>query len=192
MRGAIRILAAVAFGLSSLAFAGAFYWASDWNWAPLQVPLPGPGLVVEETFKITTSGKFELEASVPVTRSTSAVNDPQVVPCRIEASVTHNGAVSTKIVVSEFRASGRGSMDTFTGEPARIDLTPGSYVLKVRNAGSSQPFGDRGALLRLTRFVHPTEFYLQGVILRALGWCGLVLGVTITVVSEIRNHIAAA
>jgi len=85
-------VAVVAFGLSSLAFAGGVYWTSERNWAPVQIPIPGPDLVVEEPFQITTPGTFEFEAAAPISQPKSATEDLRIVPCHLEVSVMHDGA----------------------------------------------------------------------------------------------------
>jgi hypothetical protein len=186
------MIAVVALALSSLAFAGALYWTSAWNWAPVEIPLPGPGLAVEEPFDIATPGTFRFEASVPISRPTSAMEDLPLVACHLEVSVTRDGSEAKHLLLKTFRAGGRSSTQIYTEEQAKVELGAGSYNVSVRNVGSSQPFDDRGALLRFTRFVYPTEYYIRGLLFRGLGWGGLVVGIVFTVFSEIRMHNRAA
>jgi len=169
---------------SSLSFAAALYLSSSWNWAPVQLPIPGPGLSVVKAFDITTSGTFQFEASVPTASANMAMEDLPIVSSDLEASIQRNGATPRTYSMKRFRVGGRGSTDLYDAEP-QVVLRSGSYTLRVQNKGASQPFGDRGALLTLTRFVHPTEFYLQGVLFRGLGWAGLLCGMTIGVLAEL-------
>jgi hypothetical protein len=169
---------------SSLSFAGAFYLASSWNWAPVELPIPGPGLSVVETFDITTSGSFQFEASVPMTSADTAIEDLPLVLSDLEASIARPGIPTRKYALTRFRAGGRGSTDLYMADP-EVTLQRGSYTLRVQNHAATQPFGDRGAILTLTRFVHPTEFYLQGVLFRGIGWLGLLCGVAIGVLTEL-------
>jgi len=164
---------------SSLAFAAAFYFASDWNWAPAQLPVPGPGLAVEVPFEITTPGKFHIEARVPVRTRDIAIEDLPMVSCRLDISIElDDSSTRQTFVITEFRAGGRGALDEYYARP-EVTLKRGSYVLTVRNAASLSPFASTGGMLTFTRFMHPTEFYLQGVLLRGIGFGGLLLGISL-------------
>ncbi|HEX3071117.1 MAG TPA: hypothetical protein VHX14_21305 [Thermoanaerobaculia bacterium] len=169
---------------SSLSFAGAFYLASSWNWAPVELPIPGPALSVEEGFDITTSGSFRFEASVPMKSADTAIEDLPPVSSDLEISIARPGTPTRKFVITKFRAGGRGSTDLYSAD-VEIALQRGSYTLRVQNRAVTQPFADRGAVLTLTRFVHPTEFYLQGVLFRGIGWVGLICGLAMGVFTEV-------
>jgi hypothetical protein len=172
---------------SSCAFASAFYFASDWNWAPAVLPLPGPGLEVQVRFEITTSGKFRLQATVPTASPTTAIEDLPTVPCRLEMSVARpDSPAGRSIAITSFHSIGRGEFDLYAADP-ELTLSRGEYVLTLRNLGPSAPFSDKGVMLELTRFFHPTEFYLQGVLLRGLGWFGLVSGVIVAACAAMRS-----
>lgn len=179
---ATRLFALLMLTASALGFSGAFYLASDWNWTPVKLPAPGPGLSVEEIFDITTPGKFRLEASVPTSAGTALENLPVVIS-DLEVAVERRGTAPRTYFVKQFRAGARGATDSYSSE-TELNLQRGTYALRVRNRGTAQPFGDRGALLSFTRFVHPKEFYLQGVLLRGIGWFGLVGGVLLGAIGE--------
>jgi len=180
----LRLASLLVLMASSLSFAAAVYISSSWNWAPVELPIPGPGRSVVEAFEVTTSGTFQFEASVPMASADIAMEDLPMVPSHLEASIGLEGATPRTYTLTSFRAGGRGSTDLYDAGP-QVTLQRGSYTLRVQNKGTAQPFGDRVALLTLTRFVHPTEFYLQGVLFRGLGWVGLLCGVTLGVLTEL-------
>jgi hypothetical protein len=164
---------------SSLAFAAALYCNSSENWAPVCFPLPAPGVAVEVPFEIATQGTFHFEASVPKQVPAIAIEELPVVACRLVITFTSDTSpLSQSIVLTSFRAAGHDAFDQYDARQ-EVRLNRGRYTLVVRNVGLAQPFRDRGAMLTLTRFVHPTEFYLRGVLLRGAGWLGLVSGVAV-------------
>lgn len=71
----MRFLTILALLISAASFATTTYIETDWNWRPVVMPLPGPGLQVETVFDIVTSGEFELEADVPALPRSVAPGD---------------------------------------------------------------------------------------------------------------------
>lgn len=102
----------------------------------------------------------------------------------LEILIARPGTPTRKYVLTRFRAGGRGSTDLYSADP-EVALQRGSYTLRVQNRAATQPFADRGAMLTLTRFEHPTEFYLQGVLFRGIGWAGLICGLAVGVFTEL-------
>ncbi len=177
----------VLLSLSSVAFAAALYWNSDWNWAPVHIALPGPGLAVEDVFETTTSGTYRFEAEVPASSGGATEHLPPV-SCHLEISIERKTSHFESLTLTTFRAGGGRSTIYYHADPT-VKLPRGEYSIRVFNAGQSPPFGDRGALLTLTRFQGVTEFYLQGVLLRGLGWFCLAAGLAFAVVSEVRTRL---
>lgn len=64
--GRFRIIAFALLAASAVAFATVFYVNGDSDWAPVQAPLPRPGLALASPFEIKAGGKFTIEATVPV------------------------------------------------------------------------------------------------------------------------------
>jgi hypothetical protein len=184
MNRTLRLVSLLMLVASSLSFAASVYIASSWSWAPVELPLPGPALSVDETFDVTTSGTYRFEASVPIISPDAAMKDLPPVPSNLEVSIAPEDAPPRKYTLTIFRADSRGPTDLYIAEP-QVALQRGAYTLRVQNKGVTQPFADRGAVLTLTRFVYPTEFYLQGVLFRGIGWVGLLCGVTVGVLSEL-------
>lgn len=175
--------------ISALAFAAAPYLGSEWNWAPAHLPAPGAGLSVEMPFEIATGGKFHVEAGIPTRSREVAVGDRSAIACRLDVSIdSDDSSKSHKFTITEFRLGGRGALDIYDSRP-EVTLGRGRYVLVIRNAASVNSFASTGGMLTFTRFVHPTEYYLQGVLLRGLAWCGLVAGI-VAALSAVRAKAA--
>src|SRR5262245_49588287 len=121
MDRAIRIAGTALLGLSSLAFAAALYWNSDWNWAPVQIPLPGPGLTVDEPFEIATSGTYRFEAMVPIF-SKAAIEELPPASCRLEVSIERFKGRSERFVLTNFRAGGSDSAILYVAD-RKVKLT---------------------------------------------------------------------
>jgi hypothetical protein len=181
-----RLLSASLLTLSALAFAGSVYIASERNWTPATLPLPGPGLRVDDSFHLATGGKLQFEASVPISAIGDGVHLPDLPPiaCDLEAQIRRRGGAKRVVRIRRFEYSGRGTTESYSSEPA-IELGRGTYELSVLNRGTTEIFGQSGAVLTLTRFEHPTEAYLQGVLLRGVGWCALAAGLVSVVFSEL-------
>jgi hypothetical protein len=150
------------------------------------LPLSGPGLKVNYSFDVATNGKFRFEGTVPISAPGNGVHLPDLppIPCNLEVQIRCRDGAKRVIQIRRFEYGGRGTTESYSSEPV-IELGRGTYELSVLNRGIAEPFGQSGALLTLTRFEHPTEAYLQGVLLRAVGWFALAAGVFLVVLSEL-------
>jgi|GEM_PF-1780207 len=189
----MRMLRIVAFALlagSTVAFATVVYVNSDWNWAPVQVPLPGPALAVAYPFEITTGGRFTIDATVPVdeeAKSGPGLPESPPVACQLEVQIEGSNRFRTTIPIVQFRSSGGygfGKTESFSSD-RDVELSRGTYDFRLINRGTTSPFGERGAMVTFTRFELPTEFYLRGVLLRGFGWFGLIAGIIAACASEV-------
>jgi hypothetical protein len=167
-----------------------FYVNSEWNWAPVRSPLLGPALAVASPFEITTGGKFTIQADVPVAEAAnSGPGLPESPPaaCQLEVRIEGSNGFRATIPIVRFTSSGGypfGKTESFSSGQD-VELSRGSYVFRLINRGTTTPFGERGAMVTFTRFLHPTESYLQGVLLRGVGWFGLIVGIVAACASEL-------
>lgn len=185
---ALRIIAFAVLVGSALAFATVVYVNDQWNWEPVQVPIPGPGLAVADPFEITTGGRFAIDATVPVADKPGfGLPESPPVACQLDVQIDGPNALRATIPIVQFRSSGgypAGKTESFSSGKY-FELSRGRYDFRLTNRGTTTPFGDRGATVSLTRFERPTEFYLQGVLLRGFGWFGLIAGIIAGCASEI-------
>jgi hypothetical protein len=185
----VRLFSTALLVISARAFAAVIYVANDSDWAPLTIPLPGPGLTIDEVFYVNTSGEFRFECRVPISVVGDGLHLPDFPPiaCDLVAQILPRGGVRRTAQIRSFDYSGRGSTELYSSKPV-IELQRGTYELKLLNRGAVQPFGQSGALVTLTRFVHPTEAYLQGVLLRGIGWCALAAGLLSMGIAEVLSR----
>lgn len=185
---ALRIIAFALLAGSGVAFATVVYVNNQWNWEPAQVPLPGPGLAVADPFEITTGGKFTIDVTAPVADKPGfGLPESPPAACQLDVQIDGPNAFHATIPIVQFRSSGgypAGKTESFSSDKY-FELSRGSYDFRLTNRGTTTPFGDRGATVSLTRFEQPTEFYLQGVLLRGFGWFGLIAGIIAGGASEI-------
>jgi hypothetical protein len=190
MPGLVRLIPASLLAISAIAFAGAVYLTDYSSWAPLTLPMPGPGLKIDASFVVSTSDKFRFEAGVPISVPGDGLHLPELPPvaCDLEAQILQKGQPLRTARIRSFEYGGRGTTELYSSDVV-IELRRGTYELRLLNRGTSQPFGQSGALLWLTRFVRPAEAYLQGVLLRGIGWFALALGVLSIVIVEVRARL---
>jgi hypothetical protein len=183
----MRLISSSLLAISALAFAANAYIANDSNWAPVTLPVPGPGLKIDDFFDVGTSAKPRFEARVPISVVGDGLHLPDLPPiaCDLEAQLVRMGGATRALQIRSFEYDGRGSTELYSSEPV-IELRRGTYELHLLNRGAAQPFGQSGALVTLTRFVHPTEAYLQGVLFRGTGWFALAAGVLSVAIAEVR------
>jgi hypothetical protein len=162
------------------------YVFNESNWAPVTLPVPGPGLSIDEPFDVNSSGEFHFEARVPISVVGDGLHSPDLPPiaCNLEAQIVPQGGTKRAVEIRAFVYGGRGSTELYSSEPV-LELQRGTYELRLLNRGTAQPFGQIGALVTLTRFIHPTEAYLQGVLLRGIGWFALAAGVLSVAIAEV-------
>lgn len=181
----LRIASVCCLVMAAACFAYVTYVHNDYNWRPAELPLPGPGLEVRELFEIPTAGEFELEVSVPsAAAGERATAGPA--PCKFVVALDGPRGRHEVQSISSFHRGGNyrfGRVDLYFSD-LRLSLEPGEYTLRITNEGTTPAFGDRGALVSFTRFVHPAEWVLLGSLLRGAGWVSLLLGLVVFVVSE--------
>ena len=183
----VRVLSLVALLIATLSFAATTYFENESNWRPVELPLPGPGLEVAAPFEIATAGRFELEVQVPQARTSSA--DLTLVHCDLQVILDGPHKLHVVHRITELRRGGSydyGKIDLYESRSLTLERS-GDYQIHVANKGSQQPFGERGAVVALTRYEHPTEAYLRGVLLRAIGWIALASGLIGAVLSRERR-----
>ena len=179
----LRILSAVALTVGALSFAATTYVETSWNWNPVQLPMPGPGRAVDDRFEVANGGRFEIGARVPREGSEREADWPDYVPCELRLSLEGPHGFRFDKDIRRLRHAGGAGVELYVSEPLEIPRR-GAYEIKLHNIGSDQVFGDRGAMVSLERYEHPTEAYMRGVLLRFVGWAALAIGVLGFIASE--------
>jgi len=180
----LRVLAFSSLITAALAFAATTYFASDWNWRPVEMPMPGANVEIEDRFEIANGGNFELEVSVPTPIPSIAMEDMPPVACDLRVAIRGPAGFAADRNVSMFRLGGRSNFDLYHASELSLPAR-GRYEIRLANRGVSQPFGERGAMIALTRYEQPTEAFLRALFLRYLGWAGLVFGMVFALASEL-------
>ncbi|BCT93677.1 hypothetical protein LYSHEL_27040 [Lysobacter helvus] len=175
-----RWLSIVCFALSAVGFALTTYVFSDWNQAPADLPLPGPGYSVAEPFHLATGGKFELRASVPVMvadREVGTPPSPPPIPTNLRLVIEQGEITKVDMPIVEMGHMGRyvfGKVDSYVARPV-VTLPRGDYVIRLTGLGNAvAPRG--GAMLSLERAGDPTTAVLLSGLTRMASACAFVLG----------------
>lgn len=91
--------------------------------------------------------------------------------------------------IKQLDHAGSGGTELYTSRS--LPLRRGSYSLRLLNNGARPVFGDRGAMISLTRFQLPAEAVIRGQLLRFIGWAGLLFGLVGSLWLTIRQRITS-
>jgi hypothetical protein len=185
----LRRFALLALFLSAASFARLFYSGSDYEWCPVNLPIPGPGLAVTSRFTIATPGEFWIEVDSPRTSVQVGAPEPPPVKCDLRLAIEgpdHN-AIGQSIQTLSW--CGFGNLDIYRTNMSHKLHRSGDYTFRLLNQGDSKFFATQGASVRFTRFRKPTEWYMGNLFLKAIGKCLLLLGVLSGLASEVQDFL---
>jgi hypothetical protein len=155
--------------LGTIAVWRAVYVDTEWNWRPVELPVPGARLAVSDFFEIATPGKFMVEVMVPGPPTdqlrcdlTLTISGPSQSVSKHMAALRHGGSI------------GSMGVELYSGEYFELK-TAGRHNLRLGAGSGPADLERRGALFRVTRYERPTEAFLFGQLQRGAGFGALVL-----------------
>jgi len=187
----VKRFAFLALFISAICFATLIDLGNDWNWSPVQIPFPGPGLEVCEPFRISSAGEFRLGVSLPRINPASPIDSPPLpdIHCDLQLEIKSQDGSMIRQSIKKLHPIGDspGPMDDYRAEPLALPHS-GDYTFCLRNQGESEFLCKQGAGIIFSRFQKSTEWVLRNVFLRAVGWTFLVLGFLAAATSEILDY----
>lgn len=174
--------------IAALCFAMTTYVITDFNWRPVEMPIPGAGRTIVAPFEITTGGRFMLEAAVPSAEKEPDAAWPEKLNCNFELRIHNRYAFQLTKQIRSLSHSGSAGVQYYTAED--IALPRGEdYQLELKSTGPNPFFAERGGMITLTRFERTTETFLLGGLLRSGGWTSLVIGLALAIAAAFTRQI---
>ncbi len=170
----------------------ALYLRGDDNWRPVELPLPAPGFPVASPFRVASEGAFHLEAVVPDGSGDDPIHLPSRpdVPCLLTVVVEADNGFRLQEQVRRFHHAGRhefGGTDEYWTDPV-FTLKRGEYVLRLIPQQDAPLLREHGATLQFTRYTHPAEWMLAGMLARGGGTAALITGLLLVTTAAVARH----
>ena len=156
------------------------------NNEPVNLPFPGIGFVVADSFHIENGGRFDVDLSVPMLGeiSVSGHSDPPI-KCKLKVTISGMDGNDFRNIqyIEEFKSWGGGGFSrTIFYRGLIIDLPRGGdYKIEIVNEdydGVFENCSKTGGMLQLVRYIKkPTEDYLLYTLLHVLSYVLIIVSI---------------
>jgi hypothetical protein len=129
-------------------------FGGEQNWIPVSLPFPLDRSSARDSFNLPYSGQFALEVITPASDidRRSPNREGPAIPCKLTLILTGPDHFRLTRSIENLHV-GSWTSDSTIYFPEDMFQLPsgGGYTITLSNAGLTDKFGDRGALVQLTR-----------------------------------------